>query len=190
VGGSRRAYWRLLLTAARRDRAYAHAAGRAARETERRLAAHGGETHALVDGDAAALLTLLDHAREAMVRSDPERSLHDVDEWAAQVKGRIETGDLTATDVQSLHHWGREFFVLQRGMHRFPGACVEKAFNLAIKGLHYEIVMRGIAAAGAGGRGSPAVGATAAAVGNGRLTTTTHASTGAMAPSEIRTGVS
>ena len=32
----------------------------------------------------------------------------------------------------------------QRRLHRFPGAYLVKAFNLAIKGLHYEIVMNGI----------------------------------------------
>jgi hypothetical protein len=29
-------------------------------------------------------------------------------------------------------------------LHRFPGAYLVKAFNLAIKGLHYETVMEGI----------------------------------------------
>ena len=32
----------------------------------------------------------------------------------------------------------------QRRLHRFPGAYLVKAFNLAIKGLHYDIVMTGI----------------------------------------------
>jgi hypothetical protein len=30
-------------------------------------------------------------------------------------------------------------------LHRFPGAYLVKAFNLAIKGLHYETVMHGLA---------------------------------------------
>ena len=34
-------------------------------------------------------------------------------------------------------------------LHRFPGAHLVKAFNLAIKGLHYETVMHGLARAGA-----------------------------------------
>ena len=63
------------------------------------------------------------------------------------MKGQIEAGSLTATDLRSLYGWSREYFVLQRALHRFPGAYVEKAFNLAIKGLHYEVVMRGIAGA-------------------------------------------
>ena len=52
----------------------------------------------------------------------------------------------TADDVRSIYRKGREFFVQQRGLHRFPGAFVEKAFNLAIKGLHYETVTNGIVA--------------------------------------------
>ena len=32
----------------------------------------------------------------------------------------------------------------QRRLHRFPGAYLVKAFNLAIKGLHYSTVMNGI----------------------------------------------
>ena len=32
----------------------------------------------------------------------------------------------------------------QRMVHRFPGAYVVKAFDLAIKGLHYETVMTGV----------------------------------------------
>jgi hypothetical protein len=34
--------------------------------------------------------------------------------------------------------------VRQRRLHRFPGAYLVKAFNLAIKGLHYDMVMTGI----------------------------------------------
>ena len=79
-----------------------------------------------------------------MVRSEPARGLDDVAAWAARLRERITDGRLTADDRRSLERWGREFFALQRRLHRFPGAFLEKAFNLAIKGLHYEIVMTGI----------------------------------------------
>jgi radical SAM superfamily enzyme YgiQ (UPF0313 family) len=152
VGGSRWAYWRLLSTAARLDRERFREAGRAAREVERLLEAHGRGAPVPHGDDAAALLALVDHARDAMVRAEPERSLDDVAEWAARLQERIAAGCLTADDPRSLYLWGREFFLLQRGLHRFPGAYVEKAFNLAIKGLHYEIVMNGIARAASDGR--------------------------------------
>jgi radical SAM superfamily enzyme YgiQ (UPF0313 family) len=147
VSASRPAYARLLWTAARLDRERFREAGRAARAMERRLDAPDREAHDPFDHDAAALLTLVDYARDARVRSDPERGLDEVVAWAARLRGRIAEGSLTADDAQSLYRWGREFFVLQRRQHRFPGAYVEKAFNLAIKGLHYETVMRGIAGA-------------------------------------------
>jgi hypothetical protein len=147
VSASRRAYLRLLWTAARLDRARSRGARRALRDIERRLAAHDRGAHVVFDGDAPALRTLVGHAGDAMVRSEPERSLQDVAEWATRLRERIEAGELTADDMRSLYGWSREFFVLQRGQHRFPGAYVEKAFNLAIKGLHYETVMRGIAGA-------------------------------------------
>ena len=111
------------------------------------LAAHDRGAHVRFDRDVAALRTLVDHARDAMIRSAPERSLADIAGWAAGLDGRIAAGSLTADDVRSVYTWGHEFFEMQRRLHRFPGAYVEKAFNLAIKGLHYEIVMCGIATA-------------------------------------------
>jgi hypothetical protein len=149
VGGARGAYWRLLGTAVRLDRARTGEAARGARALARRLDAHGRGAHALCDGDVPALLALVERARDAIVRSEPERSLPDVAAWAAGVKGRVEAGRLSADDVRTMDRWGHAFFVLQRRQHRFPGAYLEKAFNLAIKGLHYETVMRGIAGAAA-----------------------------------------
>jgi hypothetical protein len=73
-----------------------------------------------------------------------DRALEEIGEWAERLKQRIESGTPTAEDLRSLYRWSREFFLHQRRLHRFPGAYVVKAFNLAIKGLHYEIVMNGI----------------------------------------------
>jgi hypothetical protein len=47
-------------------------------------------------------------------------------------------------DLRALYRWSGEYFAQRRRMHRFPGSYLVKAFNLAIKGLHYEIVMHGI----------------------------------------------
>jgi hypothetical protein len=92
------------------------------------------------------------------VRAEPGRRLEDVATWAEGLKGRIEGAAPTAGDLRSLYRWSREYFVRQRRLHRFPGAHLVKAFNLAIKGLHYEIVMTGILreARVARGRGSTA----------------------------------
>jgi hypothetical protein len=64
--------------------------------------------------------------------------------WAASLKERLDARAPTADDLRMLYRWSREYFVRQRRLHRFPGAYLVKAFNLAIKGLHYEIVMNGI----------------------------------------------
>jgi len=148
--GPRWAYFALLWKAVRLDRARCREAGRAAAELERRLRALPNETRSELTRDALALPALVDRARDAIVRSQPARSLAEVGEWAALMKARIEEGAPTADDVRSLYRWSREFFLRQRGLHRFPGAYVEKAFNLAIKGLHYETAMMGVVMHGAG----------------------------------------
>jgi radical SAM superfamily enzyme YgiQ (UPF0313 family) len=160
VSASRPAYVRLLWTAARLDAIRFREAGRAARDMERRLDAHGRGARVSSEEEVAALLTLVEQARDAMVRSEPARGLDDVAAWAARVRERITDGSVTADDTRALYHWGREYFVLQRRLHRFPGAYVEKAFNLAIKGLHYETVMRGIADAATRGPDTPTARAT------------------------------
>jgi radical SAM superfamily enzyme YgiQ (UPF0313 family) len=145
--GPRRAYFGLLWKAVRLDRARRREAARAAAQIERRLRVLPDEACSQVtrDRDAAALSALVDRARDAIVRSQPARSLEEVAEWTAQVRARLEEGAPSADDVRSLYRWSREFFVRERQLHRFPGVYVEKAFNLAIKGLHYQMVMGSIA---------------------------------------------
>jgi hypothetical protein len=150
--GPRGAYYGLLWKAIRLDRARHRAAARAAAEVERRLRAPPGQACTQLAREAAELSALVDGARDAIVRADPTRSLSEVAEWAAVVKARIEAGAPTADDLRSLYEWSREFFLRQRRLHRFPGVYVEKAFNLAIKGLHYETAMMGVVTGGGGAR--------------------------------------
>jgi hypothetical protein len=79
-----------------------------------------------------------------MLRAEPQRPIAEVDAWARSLRERIEGQAATAADFDSLYRWSREYFVRQRRLHRFPGAYLVKAFNLAIKGLHYHTVMNGI----------------------------------------------
>jgi hypothetical protein len=141
----RREYFRLLWTALRRDFTRFREATRATADLERRLRSLSvsGQVR-LGDRDIAPLSALVDRAREALVRAQPERQLEEVAAWAARVKADMEACAPTADDLRSLYRWSREYFVRQRRLHRFPGAYLVKAFNLAIKGLHYEIVMNGI----------------------------------------------
>jgi hypothetical protein len=94
-------------------------------------------------GDGAGLSTMVDRAREALVRVGCERPLAEVDAWAARVK-KVEGGVTAPADLRTLYRWSRDYLVRQRRLHRFPGAYLVKAFNLAIKGLHYDIVTTGI----------------------------------------------
>jgi hypothetical protein len=155
--GPRRAYFGLLWKAIRLDRARYREAGRAAAEIDRRLRALPNEARSHVVREAAALSALVERARDAIVRSHPARSLNEVAEWAARMTARLEAGAPTTEDVRSLYHWSREFFLRQRRIHRFPGAYVEKAFNLAIKGLHYRTAMMGVVAGRAHGGSSDPV---------------------------------
>ena len=81
---------------------------------------------------------------EAVVRAAPNRPISEVDAWAWSLRQTIEGQAATPGDLDSLYRWSHEYFVRQRRLHRFPGAYLVKAFNLAINGLHYHLVMNGI----------------------------------------------
>jgi radical SAM superfamily enzyme YgiQ (UPF0313 family) len=141
----RREYFRLLWTGLRRDVTRFQEARRAAADLERRLQSLSAAGQGwLGDMEPARLAALVERAREAVVRAEPGRRLEEVATWAASLKERIERQTPAAGDLPSLYRWSREYFVRQGRLHRFPGAYLVKAFNLAIKGLHYEIVMNGI----------------------------------------------
>lgn len=138
-------YIKLMWKAARLDRARSRDAGRAAVEVERRLGSIVAEPRPrLVEVDFTWLSSLVDQARDAAVRAQPSRKLDEVGEWAMRMKERIEARTPTAEDLKSLSRWSHEFFVRRSRLHKFPGVYLTKAFELAIKGLHYETVMRGI----------------------------------------------
>jgi radical SAM superfamily enzyme YgiQ (UPF0313 family) len=141
----RREYFRLLWSGLRRDWAMCRAARRAAADLDRRLrsVSRAGQVW-LGDGDLARLRLLVDRAREAAIRTQPERRLEEIASWAAGLQARVEAQAPTADDLRTLYRWSREYFVRQRRLHRFPGAYLVKAFNLAVEGLHYEIAMSGI----------------------------------------------
>ena len=143
VRAPRGAYFRLLWKGWLRDRARLREATRAAARVQRQLRRLAAP-RPVAASDAASLLPLLERAREALLRAEPERRIEDVAAWAASVKERIAAGTPTIDDLRALYRGSHEYFVRQRRLHRFPGAYLVKAFNLAIKGLHYEIVMDGI----------------------------------------------
>jgi len=146
AGGARREYFRLLWKGIQRDAARFREAGRSATEMKLRLASARARDHAADPSapETPALSTLVDRARDAVVRAERLRPVTEVDAWATSLKQKIEAAAVAPEELQALYRWSREYFVRQRRLHRFPGAYLVKAFNLAIKGLHYGRVMRGI----------------------------------------------
>ena len=141
----RREYFRLLLAAIRRDVVRRREATRTAADLDRHLRSLSAAGPSRVgEREVEPLLALVDRAREALVRAQPERRLDEITAWATTMRARVAAKAQTADDLRSLYRWSREYFIRQRRQHRFPGAYLVKAFNLAIKGLHYEIVMNGI----------------------------------------------
>lgn len=145
VRAPRREYFRLLWRGLRLDWTTLREAGRTASDLRKRLhsVAAAGQAR-LGDVDVARLTALVECAREALVRAQPARRLDEVSAWASAVRERIESRAPSADDLRGLYRWSAEYFNRQRRLHRFPGTYLVKAFNLAIKGLHYEIVMTGI----------------------------------------------
>jgi radical SAM superfamily enzyme YgiQ (UPF0313 family) len=145
AGAARREYFRLLWKGVSRDAARFREAGRWAARMTRKAESPGDPTQLspYVATDTP-LSSLIDHAREAVLRAEPQRPISEVDAWARSLREKIEAQAATAADFDSLYRWSREYFVRQQRLHRFPGAYLVKAFNLAIKGLHYHTVMNGI----------------------------------------------
>ena len=142
---SRREYYRLLWEGVRLDRTSLRDAGRSLAELQERLRALAAAGHSrIAEVDVPRLTALVDRARDAVVRAEPGRRLDEIAAWATELKGRIERRAPTADDLRALYRWSAEYFTRQRRLHRFPGTYLVKAFELAIKGLHYEIVMNGI----------------------------------------------
>jgi radical SAM superfamily enzyme YgiQ (UPF0313 family) len=147
AGEARREYFRLLWQGMSRDLSRFREARRAAARLQRTLRGPDAVPPATVSttpADTDPLLKLVDRARDAVLRSQPERAFTDVEAWASGVKRKIEDRAASAADLRTVYRWGREYFLRQRQLHRFPGAYLVKAFNLAIKGLHYDIVMNDI----------------------------------------------
>jgi len=140
----RTAYFQLLWSGWQRDRRRAREARRAIARLESQLQSLSRGDGSRPVADAPSLSVLVDRAREALVRGAPERDLGEIAAWAAAVRARIEAGTISVDDRRAVYDAGREFYARQQRLHRFPGAYLVKAFNLAIKGLHYETVMHGI----------------------------------------------
>jgi radical SAM superfamily enzyme YgiQ (UPF0313 family) len=146
LSAERRSYRRLLWKAARHDFARYRSAGRAAADLRRKLAALASESKvlSLTEERARELSAMIERARDALVRARPDRTLDEVRRLVDRVREGLEARRVAREDAELLYGLNREFYRYARRAHRFPGVYLVKAFELSIKGLHYETVMMGI----------------------------------------------
>jgi hypothetical protein len=138
-----RAYFRLLWEARRLDRERYREARTEARSV-RRLA-RGLRRGSLPGSEVAGWIeTLVGHAEDSLVRFRSEERLEQVRAWVAEVRTRARLGSLRTEDVRAVCRHARRYLRVQMRRHRFPGVDLERAIEAAIKGLHYETVMRAV----------------------------------------------
>ena len=137
-----RDYFRLIWKAVRLD----HEIRRQSRRQARRLArlAHRIRTDADIHIAVAreSMDQLLEMAHDYRVRFMPEEKLDQVRAWLAGVRERLGQDLLSATDVRAVYEQAARYLKAQTRRHRFPGATLAAAVESALKGLHYEKVMK------------------------------------------------
>ena len=146
ISTERREYLRLLWKACRSDLARYRASGRAVAELKRKLSTLGVEarTLQLSEERARELSAMVERARDALIRARPDWSLDDVRRIVERIREGLEARRVAREDAELLYTLNQEFHRYARRAHRFPGVFLVKAFELSIKGLHYETVMMGI----------------------------------------------
>jgi hypothetical protein len=151
LGRARANYFRLLAKGMRRDAEEARSARKALVELQRDTRAARVDRTTSSRAGGTDLQAHVDNARDAMIRADRARRLDEIDAWAQTRRTSIAEGSVSNAELDNIYRWSGEFFRRRERLHRFPGAHLVKAFNLAIKGLHYETVMHGLAREGLSG---------------------------------------
>jgi hypothetical protein len=98
----------------------------------------------LTEERARELSSMIERARDALVRARPDRPLDEIHRMVERFREGLEARRVAREDAELLYGLNREFFRYARRLHRFPGVYLVKAFELSIKGIHYETVMMGI----------------------------------------------
>jgi radical SAM superfamily enzyme YgiQ (UPF0313 family) len=142
----RKEYRRLLWKATRSDFARYRGARRAMADLGRKVRSLAGESRMLhlTEERANELAAMIERARDALIRARPDRTLDEIRHIVERVREGLEARRVAREDAELLYGLNREFFRYARRAHRFPGVYLVKAFELSIKGIHYETVMMGI----------------------------------------------
>jgi radical SAM superfamily enzyme YgiQ (UPF0313 family) len=150
-----RAYFRLLWRATRLDRQLYRRTRSDARRL-RRLARRIREAGIVrIRDDRARIEELVGQAQDYLVRFRPEEKLEHVAEWISTVRVKARLGFLPAEDARAVYENAARYLKVQTRRYRFPGITLERAFEAAIKGLHYEAVMQSIVRGVPSRHGSP-----------------------------------
>ncbi len=138
------AYFSFIWQAGRLDRSLRRRARGDARRLRRLLRKLQREGAVRVQQDLAWTEELVMKAQDYLVRFRPETRLEQVRSWSAEVQARIRCGPLSAEDARTLYESAQRYMKVQMRRHRFPGIALARAFETAIKGLHYERVMNAV----------------------------------------------
>jgi hypothetical protein len=143
-----RDYFSLMWHAARLD----YSIRRQSRKQARRLARLARRIRTDADvrlaGARESMDQLLEMAHDYRVRFVPEERLDQVREWMTGVRERLGQDLLSAADVRAVYDQAARYLRARTRQHRFPGATLAGAVEAAIKGLHYEKVMKSIVEGG------------------------------------------
>ncbi|HUP01121.1 MAG TPA: radical SAM protein [Gemmatimonadota bacterium] len=139
-------YFGLLWKAVRKDFACYRTARRCAIELGRNVRGLGSGQRVLElsEDQRIEFTSLVERAKESLVRARPDKKLGEVRQYVDRLRQDVQGRLLSLEDAELLYRLNQEFFRYKERVHRFPGAYLVKAFELAIKGLHYETVMYGI----------------------------------------------
>lgn len=87
---------------------------------------------------------VLNYAKEYMVRYQLKMNLEQIQTTVNDWKEKLHQKCITAEDVQAMYENAKGYLHKQRRLFKYPGFHLTNAFELAIKGFHYEQVMRKI----------------------------------------------
>jgi hypothetical protein len=136
-----RSYFQLLGAAVRLDRRLRRAYHREARELARVLRGRGERRTGTWELDPERWSRLAALARDYAVRCRPELDIAEIMDRFAGLGTRIKLGELTPADLRMIAENALANLRLQARQYRFPGIKLQKAFEAAIRGWHYQRVM-------------------------------------------------
>ncbi|MBI1969625.1 DUF4070 domain-containing protein, partial [Candidatus Woesearchaeota archaeon] len=91
----------------------------------------------------ASFEKIVGYARDYWIRFQPEKTLEEIRAYAGKLEQDVGAArTVPPADVQAVYCAAGEFLEARKKQFSFPGAYLPLAFNLAIKALHYENVMK------------------------------------------------